>query len=281
VSPLAKRPEFEAYLLTILEGLQLDPDERGELLQEWNQHLHDLFEMYLDQGLSEQEAVKLALRQFGNADELHAEVKKSYPSPKHMMYLKELMIWVLCLIAASVGPWLFIHARYSVSFIIFPLLALVACTLVYHVLITRIARQPRWIIPGTLLVYAVFLGLAVRLTSFEFVWNQFTSLTAGGDGLFTMSIIHLTWVAIVASQLITRSTTSAWVSAVRSSFRFWTMNLAALLTAQTELLSDSGEGKVFLLNLFLLYGALHGIIQPQFMVITKSKLQYWVQRVLS
>ncbi len=235
----------------------------------------------MDQGFSEQEAIKLVLQQFGDAAKLREEVKRSYPAPRSMMWLKELLIWALCLTAASVGPWLFIDARYSVFFVIFPMLVLLVCAFVFHVLLSRIACPPLWMIPGTLLLYAAFLFFVVRLTSLELVWTQFTTLSWSGDGLFTMSIIHLMWAAVVAYRLISSSSSSARMSAaVRSSFEFWMMNLVSLLIVSSGLLSDSGEGNVFILNLFLLYGTLHQVVNPRFMVITKNKLQYWIRRSL-
>ncbi|XEC95767.1 permease prefix domain 1-containing protein [Paenibacillus tarimensis] len=277
---MAKVAEFEEYLLTILEGLDLEPGERDDLFEEWHQHLTDLMNKFMNRGFSKQEAHTLALQQFGDAADLHAEMKRGFPASRNMVWLKELLIWSLCLIASSIGPWLLINARYSLSFILFPLLVLLACAIFYHVLLSRIPRRPIWMIPGTLLVYAAFLFISVRLTSAEFVWSLFTSSAWGGTGLFTISTIHLFWIAVVACRLISRPDASPMTSAVRSSFEFWAMNLIAVLLVMTEFLLDSSEGKTFILNIFLLYGTLHQVVQPRFMIITKNKLQYWIQRVL-
>lgn len=278
--PLAEVKEFERYLLAILEGLELDSVEREELLKEWEQHLNDLLKQYMDQGFHKPEAIKLALQQFGDKAELHAEVKRSYPVPGAAKWLKELLIWMLCLLAASIGPWLFVNARYSLFFVLFPLPVLLACAFFYYGLLTRVVLRPLWMIAVTVFLYASFLFLAVRLTSLEFVLHQFTALTPSGDGLFTMPGIHLLWIVIVAFHLMNGPAARAWKPLAGASFTFWGLNLAALLIVSSGLLPDSSEGNVIVLNLFLLYGTLHQLIRPRDLITTKNKLHYWIRRAL-
>ncbi|MCA0754721.1 hypothetical protein KP806_06630 [Paenibacillus sp. N4] len=275
-------PEFKAYLRSVIDGLGLDADSGEELFQEWYQHLEELLNKYLQDGFNRQEAIKQALRQFGAAEQIRAEWKKSSPGRKAMLGLKETTVWLLCALASSVGPWLFIQATFSLFYLAVTLPVLLICGAVYHILLSRLTvRPPWWLLFVTLGIYGLFLLKSVSLTSLESVFLQLIMLDFSGDGLFTMSGIHLLWAAAVVCRINASPPGQAWKRAIRSSFEFWAMNTAALFLAATELLAGSAEGKVLFLNLVLLYATIQQVIQPHYLIMARSKLKYWFRKALS
>lgn len=275
-------PEFEAYLRSVIDGLGLDSDDGEELFLEWHQHLEELLNKYLQDGFNRQEAIKQSLRQFGDAEQLQTEWNKSCPGRKALLGLKEITVWLLCALAASVGPWLFIQAPFSLFYLAVTLPVLLSCGAFYHILLSRLTVRPFWwLLLVTLGIYGLFFLKSVSLTSLESVSLQMVMLEFGGDGLFTMSGIHLLWVAAVACRIIASPPGQVWKRALQSSFEFWAMNTAALFLAATDLLAGSAEGKVLFLNLVLLYATIQQIIQPQYLVMARNKLKYWFRKALS
>ena len=68
-------PQLERYVETIASQLKsLPPAQRDEEVQEIRQHLDALVAGHCGAGLSEDEAVKLAIRQFGHAKQVGEEL---------------------------------------------------------------------------------------------------------------------------------------------------------------------------------------------------------------
>lgn len=193
------------------------------------------------------------------------KVNESYTISLKARLLKELLIWVICLIAASIGPGLLINAHYQVYFIIWPLILLVLCSGIYHVILRKISFPALWFV-GVLLFYGTFVYFVCQRFSPEYYvqnmisvkWDELT----GSDGLFRVPTLHLLWLVIIVFALTFRKNKKRlWLLVVQSSFEYWAMIMAGLFLVVTETLTNSGEGKVILLNIFLLYGFLQQAIE--------------------
>lgn len=273
--------EFEDYLTRIVEPLTLGKEEKAELREEWLLHLTDSMNDLMQHGMPEKEAIEHTIKQFGEAELLQAEVKKSYSSSLKRHLLKELLIWGICLIAMSIGPGLLINAHYQLYFIIWPLILLVLCYGIYHVIVKRISFPALWFV-GVLLFYGTFVYFICQRFSAEYYVQNIISLKwdelTGGDGIFSEPSLHLLWFMIIAFVLtFSKNKKRQWLSVVQSSFEYWAMVMAGLNIVVTETLTNSGEGKVILLNIFLLYGFLQQAIDLDFLVKSMNKVKHWVK----
>lgn len=273
--------EFEDYLTRIMEPLALGKEEKADLKEEWLLHLTDSMNHLTRQGMPEKEAIEHSIKQFGEAELLQAEVNKSYSSSLKTHLLKELLIWGICLIAASTGPGLLINAHYHIYFIIWPLILLVLCYGIYHVIVKRISFPALWFV-GVLLFYGTFVYFVCQRFSSEYyvqniislIWDELT----GGDGIFRVPTLHLLWLIIIAFVLsFSKNKKRRCLSVVQSSFEYWAMIMAGLFLVVTETLTNSGEGKVILLNIFLLYGFLQQAIELDFLMKSMNKVKHWVK----
>lgn len=267
--PLAKVQEFEDYLNHITDSLGLGQDEKDELKEEWKQHLVDLMSDFIQKGASKSEAIELSIKQFGEIHILQSEVRKSFLNPRKMHLLKESLVWIICLIVASIGPILLINAYYKLYFVTVPLTMLAICYGVYHIAIRRVSSLLVGII-GTLILYAYFVYFIIKRTSIEYFKSELFSLNLSGEGLFTISMVHLLWLVLCVIR---------WQKVIRASFEYWSMNMIALWVVNSEILTNSGEGKVIILNIFLLYVFLQQVIEPQFLIRSKNKVQFWLKGV--
>ncbi|QGQ93444.1 hypothetical protein EHS13_00125 [Paenibacillus psychroresistens] len=127
--------EFENYLDKITGSLSLNIDEKNELKEEWLQHLVDSKDHFVQKGMKEQEAIDQAMKQFGGVDQLQSELKRNMASLRNMHFLKELVIWTICLMAASVGPSIFTGETFQVSYLTVAVCLLFCCYGIYHIMI--------------------------------------------------------------------------------------------------------------------------------------------------
>ena len=75
-------PEVERYLAAIDVRLRaLPPTRRDEELRELRQHLAALVDGHRARGLSEDEAVAMALRQFGRAEQIGQDLHEAWARP--------------------------------------------------------------------------------------------------------------------------------------------------------------------------------------------------------
>ncbi|QYR22420.1 permease prefix domain 1-containing protein [Paenibacillus sp. sptzw28] len=267
---MAKKTEFTDYVRSFTETLTLNPEEKDELREELEQHLGKLMTQFIVQGQSKQEAMKRSLEQFGDPEQLRPEFQKSHiPSWKQYMS-KEILIWLICLAAASVGPSLLINAHYSPLFVAAPLMYLIVCAMLYHGIIQRIRRPILWI-TMFLLLYSTFTWDMIQYHSFKLFIEEFVTFRLGGEGLATISITHLLWVGVLL-----RFLNKGWRALARISYEYWAMFIIAFYMMRAELITSSGEGHVLLLNTFLLYVFFQQMIESQIVVKIKNKIKHWL-----
>ncbi|WP_029192616.1 permease prefix domain 1-containing protein [Paenibacillus harenae] len=265
---MAKETEFTDYVRSVIEALSLNPEEKEELREELEQHLRELMTHFIEQGQSKREAMKLAKEQFGDPEQLRPEFQKSH-IPSWKQYLsKEILIWLICLVAASVGPSLLINAHYTLLFIAGPLMFLIICTLLYQGVIQRI-RHPFVCITMFLLLYSTFTWDMIQYHSFKRFIEEFVTFRLGGEGLAAISIIHLLWGGILL-----RFFNKGWRALARVSYEYWAMFIIAFYTMKAELITSSAEGQVLLLNTVLLYVFFQLMIESQIVLKIKNKIKH-------
>lgn len=206
-----------------------------------------------------------------------SEIKKSFHSPFKKHLLKEIVVWMICLVAASVGPILLINAHYKLYFITWTVVLLAVCYSLYHFVFRRIT-VPIILLMGAVIYYGSFVYFLSQRTSLEYFFNSLFSFRLSGDGLFTNAIIHLLWLFLILVTLQKQSA-SRWIPVIKSTFEYWAMIMLALFIVNTELLTNSGEGKVMILNVFLLYVFLQEVVDPEFLIKSKNKVKYLLKRV--
>jgi len=274
---LSSIKEFNTYLNNITGSLNLEQEEERELQEEWYQHLIDLMDNFIYKGFTENEAIVLAIKQFGEVQVLKSEINKNFLNPRKLQVIKELVVWFICLIAASVGPSLLINAHYSISFSIGPIVLLGICYTIYHFILKGLKS---FFIRAIALpfLYGSFIYFIVSVHSFSYFIDELLSPHLGGDGLFTISMIHLFWIIIISKNLFT---TFPWKQRVLNitqwSFEYWSMVMIAIFIIITELLTNSGEGKTIIGNIFLLYGFLEQLIDPRIFIQSNNKIKYWLK----
>jgi len=267
---MAKETEFTNYVTSFTGTLSMNPDEKDELLEEMEQHLGELMAHFIKQGHSKEEAVKLAMEQFGSPDQLRPEFQKSHiPSWKQRMS-KEILIWLICLVATSIGPSLLINAHYTILFVVAPLMFLIVCALLYHGVIQKVRYPILWI-AMFLLLYGIFTWDMIQLHSFKLFMVELVTFRLGSEGLATLSIFHLLWFGVLL-----RFLHKGWRSLARTSYEYWTMLIIAVYLVRAEILTNSGEGNVLLLNTFLLYVFLQQMIESGVVVKIKNKMKHWL-----
>ena len=265
-----------SYLDSITEYLSLDNEEEKELKKEWYQHLEFLMNDFINKGVSRNEAIQLSINQFGEPNMLRTEVNKNFLSPRRLHLLKELFVWSICLIAASIGPVLLINAHYSVFFVSGPLVYLAICYGIYTFVVRKL-YNPYLRIIGMIFCYSYFAYLGSQISLKHFI-SELMSLNFGGDGLFTISVIHLLWITMIITHVSSNSLRKQKIfSLIRASFEYWLMLFLAIVIVRTEILTNSGEGKVMILNIFLLYAFLQQVIDPRFLIKSRNIVKYWLK----
>lgn len=83
----------------------------------------------------------MAMEQFDNLERLSSEFQKGHAPNWKNQLSKELFIWLICLTAAAAGPVLLMNARFTLTFVIAPLLFIAASSILCHSLIVRV-RNP-------------------------------------------------------------------------------------------------------------------------------------------
>ncbi|WP_202079014.1 permease prefix domain 1-containing protein [Caldalkalibacillus salinus] len=248
--------DFHTYIERILGDLALDTQEKQDLREEWLQHLEESKQHLMQaEELSEKEATKKAMAQFGAEDLLQNEVKSHFNSVYKQHITKESLIWLICLIAGSIGPVLLINAQYQSYFVTAPLMCLLICYGLYHCVLKRSSLLSVSIV-GLPILYGAFVYFYSSRTSFnEFLVQlvpQNIGDLAGSGGVFTLSSLHILWAVIIACTFINyrkKGYNKRWqVAAVRSSFEYWFMILLALVVVNTEILTNSAERKTIILN---------------------------------
>ncbi|MEN1968376.1 permease prefix domain 1-containing protein [Lentibacillus sp. N15] len=77
----------EKYIQRVLEQMQSPPDEREEMREEIQLHLEEAKERYVNEGLSERQAEKQALADFGKPNKIGQELQESmYPYQRGLLY---------------------------------------------------------------------------------------------------------------------------------------------------------------------------------------------------
>jgi uncharacterized membrane protein len=89
-------------------------------------------------------------------------------------------------------------------------------------------------------------------------------------------MIHFLWIVLIVSVYVISPKGSLKQRAfIRASFSYWAMIDIALFIVNAEMITNSAEGKTFILNLFLLYVFLQHVIDLEFFVRMKNKAYYW------
>ncbi len=265
---------FEPYLRQLSEQLALEREEREELIEEWRQHLLDAMRDGMERGLTPDEAAGQAMRQFGEIGRLQKEVNESYPSARKMLFLKELIVWAVCLSACLVGPGLLIGAHFRVDFITFPLTVLLFCSAIYHCAVRRIIFPKARGFALFLLYGSFVLFIAGEFSFAYFAENLFSFRLAGSEGIYTIASLHGLWLVVCIFAMAGKRRKPG-SELVRSSFEYWFMAMTGLLLS---FLAPSAERSVLIMNVFLLYGFLQQIVVPQSAVILKNKAAYGLRR---
>ena len=255
-------PRFEEYLNQIVLSVKIDRQEKKQLKREWNQHLFDSLNNLIQRGFSQDEAIEMAIQQFGTPELLKQEIAQIYLLSRKQQRLKELSIWIICLIAASIGPYLLIEAYYSIGFTLTSALALVLYYFVYHKIIKNIPNLMAYI--AILPIYAfwvyAFLKLGNEVSLGQYIHNLFSldwSRLTGVDGLFQFPTLHMLWYIIVLINILSPCNKSIIKSITISSFRYWSTLAVGLALAK---ISPSSETTVLVMNVALLYAFLQQIV---------------------
>lgn len=62
--------EFDSFVKSIIKDIKISNKQKEEIAEEFKDHLHMLKQEYVNKGYSEEEAVKIAIENFGNSKEL-------------------------------------------------------------------------------------------------------------------------------------------------------------------------------------------------------------------
>jgi hypothetical protein len=187
-------------------------------------------------------------------------INKNNLNSRKLNLIKELIIWFICLAATSIGPILLINAPYDIAYTITAAILLGICCAIYHFIVKRL-KHPYISIFGLCTLYGYFIYFMANESSFKFFLRELFRLRLGGDGFLTISMMHLLWGIIIIKHLLTGffSKESA-MKILQCSFEYWAVIMISLLIIRTEILTNSGEGKVIIGNIFLLYGFLQQFI---------------------
>lgn len=267
---MAKKTEFTDYISSLTEAVSIHAEERDELREELEQHLNELMHHYMEQGQTKLEAVKSAMKQFGDPEQLQPEFQKSHIPYWKRFVSKEISVWLICLLAASIGPILLINARYTPIFVAFPVMFLIVCALLYHGVIQRVRQVIVWFVMFVLF-YGTFTWEMVQFHSFEQFMQELVTFRLGGEGFATIFFIHLFWAAALLGYVI-----KGWRALLRTSYEYWAMISIAIFMIKGEWITNSGERKVLLLNTVLLYVFLQQIIESKMLINIKNKLKHWM-----
>ena len=255
-------PKFDQYLNGILSSLKIDRKEKRQLKQEWNQHLLDILDNLLQSGLEREKSIDIAIQQFGSPELLKQEVTEVYASTKKQHRLKESAIWIICLIAAAIGPYILIKAQFSFGFILTTVLALLFYYVVYHKIIKVIPNLISYfaLLPIYIFWVFVFLTLGNEVSAEQYITNLFTldwSRLTGVDGIFQFPTLHMLWYITVLVVILTYRHKAMIKQVVITSFRYWTMLTVGLALAK---IAPNSETSVIVLNVALLYAFLQQIV---------------------
>jgi hypothetical protein len=98
-------PRIDRYIETLGARLRsLSPAQRDEELREVRQHLDALVAGHNARGLSEEEAVEAALRQFGHAEQIGQQLQGAL-APRRTAPLLPYVIFYLALVALAFGAF--------------------------------------------------------------------------------------------------------------------------------------------------------------------------------
>ncbi|MDT3765842.1 VanZ family protein [Priestia filamentosa] len=97
--------EFDTYIEAILKESKLSAIEQGELYLELHDHLTNLKKEYMEQGLTEEEAVQIAIKSFGEPNQLGHEIYKTeLPFQKYIPFI----FWGVFIPYAASIVWFFL-----------------------------------------------------------------------------------------------------------------------------------------------------------------------------
>lgn len=280
--------QFERYLQEITSRLEIDEQEKKELKEEWRQHLYDSLDSLMKKGMDKDEAINAAIQQFGEVEPLKEEVNRTYPSARKLHYQKELFIWLTCMLAAMIGPYLLIRAHFNIGFILTPMIFLAVSYALYHYVVKRISFPVvalllvpviYWFFINTFFSYSdpnhpdyQFTFERYAQVIFSLDWNELT----GSEGIFTFPALHMLWYAVILWKMAAhKRDQSLWKTISIASFQYWAMAFIGVLFARG---ASSAEAGVIEMNILLLYGFLQQIVYPLDWVIWKQKIIHWVKR---
>jgi hypothetical protein len=195
---------------------------------------------------------------------------------------KEIIIWVICWLAGVIGPGFLSNAHFQPTFIIAPLFLLFFCSLIYHTIVRRVAFPILWLVAIPLayifLLFGFFPSRHMPLTLENYIsslfrldWNQYM----GSAGIFEFPSLHLLWLILILwSFSVWKKGESLWRRLEKASFEYWMMVVSGIIIAYFH---STGEGQIFAVNVFLVYGFLQQIINPYVYSIWKQKAGHWLR----
>lgn len=69
--------DLQSYIHSILKNINTSEEKKTELADELYDHLLSIRREYIDKGIPEEEASKLAIYEFGNAKQIGKDIEKS------------------------------------------------------------------------------------------------------------------------------------------------------------------------------------------------------------
>jgi hypothetical protein len=199
-------------------------------------------------------------------------INKNHQSAKKLNFLKELLVWLICIVATSIGPSLLISAPYDIAFSIASVILLVICCVSYHFIIKWLNHTYISIF-GLCTLYGYFIYFIVYENSITYFLHQLLVFRLRGDGFFTLSMMHLLWIIVIIKKLVILPLSKQTIlNIVQSSFEYWAVIMLSILIIRTEIITNSGEGKVIIGNVFLLYIFLQQFIDTKFFILLKNMI---------
>ncbi|MGI6450173.1 MAG: permease prefix domain 1-containing protein [Desulfitobacteriia bacterium] len=254
-------PSFAEYLDEILASLPVSFLGKKELKREWQQHLLDSYHTLVREGLPKEEARQLAIRQFGAPELLRQDIAQVYAAAGKEHFFKELLIWIICLTAAAIGPYILIKAQFSFDFILTAGFVLFFFYFIYHKIIKIIPAIIGYL--AVLPLYAfwvyLFLNLENDFSMKLYLDNLFTldwSRLTGVDGIFRLPTLHLLWYLIIVVIILSLGKKLILKAVLTASFRYWALLTTGFILAKA---APSSEASVLILNVVLIYAFLQQI----------------------
>ncbi|GEN35991.1 permease prefix domain 1-containing protein [Aneurinibacillus danicus] len=143
---------FDSYIEQILERIECGEEERGDMREEIRSHLEAAREAYMEQGYSEEEAIRRSVADFGVADEIGEGLQHSlFP------YRKELLTFIgMGTILYSVSGYLHSLFTYGEAHVIWVTLSMIFGTCLVLASIYPAYLANRKVMLGAILIGTTF-----------------------------------------------------------------------------------------------------------------------------